>query len=85
MGLIVLITVRELIEKASRVKHCPYCGKELDYSRGKGAPKINSPSLDRINNEEILRPDNTQVICLSCNAAKQKKSHAEYSFEVWYR
>lgn len=54
---------------------CALCGEEFniydDDIRKRG-------SLDRINNETIITPDNIQWLCYSCNTGKQDMTNEEY-------
>ena len=70
----------ELMKMAIKTKKCPICGITLDYSFGTKNNKlwINSPSLDRINNEKFLNLDNIQIICRRCNATKLNRSMKEF-------
>lgn len=75
----VTLTVKELMDKI--VYKCPLCGKELYYgSKGTGYARVqdNSPSLDRIDNEDIVSNDNTWIICLKCNASKSNRTLQEF-------
>src|SRR3989304_2271033 len=74
-GFTILSTIDEIEFLAKRIKNCSYCNIELDWSWGNKGPKLNSPSLDRINNEKELRKDNIQIICYDCNAVKRTKTH----------
>lgn len=51
--------------------HCRYCGANLKD----GSVLV---SLDRINNETVIRNDNIQFICKDCNTTKGPRSHAEF-------
>lgn len=76
---IVTLTSEELEQKAASVEYCPICGVKIDYSRkGKGHALPNSPSLDRINNENEVRNDNTQILCYKCNATKSNRTMKEF-------
>lgn len=75
----VTLTVDELVKKATT--HCPLCGCELNYgSKGQGKAKVEScsPSLDRIDNSNIVSNDNTWVICFKCNATKSDRTLQEF-------
>ena len=68
----ILVDSLELIAKHS--KNCPLCGIELDWSPLKGYKKNNSPSLDRINNEDFLDIHNIVIICSRCNTTKYDRT-----------
>jgi len=68
----------QLISMAATTKHCSICGQELDWSGGKGRAGWNSPSIDRIDNNDILRLDNVQIICRHCNTTKLDRTMAEF-------
>ena len=68
------ITVREIEDLAKNTNHCPICGVELNYKIGEGKNYQNSPSLDRINNENHLDKENVMIICFRCNTTKGKRT-----------
>ncbi len=74
----VALTIKELRNIATRTKVCPICGVTIDYSRGKGTILDNSPSLDRINNENVLTKDNVWIICNKCNRTKSNRTLKEF-------
>ena len=57
-------------EKWLNVKNCQLCGQELDWSANKKYMHDNSPSIDRINNDNVITIDNIQLICVRCNTMK---------------
>jgi len=72
-GMNVLITNDEIESLYKNTTHCPICGVKLsNKSRG------NTPSLDRINNENELRIDNVWIICGKCNTTKQDRTLEEF-------
>jgi 5-methylcytosine-specific restriction endonuclease McrA len=73
------LTVTELHEIVLSTKVCPICGVELDYKRGKKHGKDNSPSLDRINNDNIVTKDNVWIICNRCNRTKSDRTLKEFT------
>lgn len=76
---IVNITINELEKLAINTNFCIYCGIELNYNRGyKFMALDNSPSLDRINNENEMNMENVQIICHKCNAIKHDMTHLEF-------
>ena len=73
------MTPFELYELASRVDACVFCGCQLDWQLGsKGSMKNNSPTLDRIDNEDVIRRDNILIICYRCNATKRDRTLKEF-------
>ncbi len=75
-GYKILLTHKELLEIIEKTTHCIYCGLELDW---KAPRKVNVfPSLDRIDNEKVLRKDNVQIVCRRCNVTKRDRTHAEF-------
>lgn len=73
------ITKDELEKMAKKTKYCPICDVKLDWTYyTKGKKQINSPSLDRINNEKFLNKNNVQIVCLRCNRAKGEMSMNEF-------
>lgn len=78
-GYTVNLTVAQIHEIASHTTHCRYCGGVLDYSKkGARGPKVNSPTLDRIDNDSFLDLTNVQIICNRCNISKVDRSHSEF-------
>ena len=53
------------------------CDEPLDWEYGTGR-NDNSPTLDRVNNENILTLDNTWIICSRCNATKHNRTMKEF-------
>jgi hypothetical protein len=71
----IAVTLNELIALARRTKTCPICEEYLNYDYGtKKHIQPNSPSLDRIDNESVLRSNNVWIICARCNTTKQTLS-----------
>ena len=69
----------ELYDFVKDKDYCYICGKPLDWSygsKGRGM-KHNSPSLDRINNENYLDLSNIQILCCNCNTSKGNKTILE--------
>jgi 5-methylcytosine-specific restriction endonuclease McrA len=60
---------------------CGICGCTLNWKAGKKIPLPEGPTLDRINNEEIMTLENVQIICHACNRAKGKTPMDEYMKE----
>ena len=76
-GFTMIITKGELYEMAVNTTHCYYCGCKLKWERENGI-QLNSPSLDRTNNDIILTKNNCKIICHSCNFGKSKGTPEEY-------
>jgi len=74
------ISINNLESLAKKIIYCLYCGMELDWTSGNknNSPKLNSPSLDRINNEKELRMDNIRILCYGCNRTKGNKTHKDF-------
>lgn len=78
-GYDIQLSVDELTNIAKQTDICPICGKLLVYNNGTNKKQsLDSPSLDRINNENILTVDNTWIICLECNNLKSVKPLADF-------
>jgi len=77
-GCKVEISSKELAAIALNISTCIYCGHILDYRAGKGRSFESSPSLDRRNNEFIIRPDNLDIICHKCNATKRDRTQQDF-------
>ena len=79
-GYLINVTLDEMEQLSKETTHCPLCGVELDYRRltKKGKSQMNSPSLDRINNDKNLSTHNTWIICKECNTTKGSKTLKEF-------
>jgi len=76
-GYKISITLQELMDYAMIIDRCEYTGIELDWFV-KNKPADNSPSLDRLNNENELRLDNIRIVCKKINTMKQNLTFKEY-------
>jgi hypothetical protein len=76
-GIKIGISIREVEETGITTRYCSLCGCKLMRNNGKG-PKNNSPTLDRINNDNIINEDNIMVICHLCNKTKGERSLNEF-------
>lgn len=64
---------------------CPCCGKDLDYSMGRGwKDRQHSPSLDRFDNALGYVVGNVNVICQRCNLIKGDATVAELESVLAY-
>jgi hypothetical protein len=70
------ITPSKLEMLAKQSTHCQFCGCELAWGYGNGYV-LNSPSLDRINNDNTISVDNVQILCIKCNTSKQDRTMDE--------
>lgn len=75
-GCIIDISIDELEKRAKATIHCPVCGCKLKWGPGKSCD--NSPTLDRINNENFINKDNIWIICHKCNTTKRNRSWKEF-------
>lgn len=71
------ISIDELEIMFSEATHCPICEEKFSLELGR-KHILNSPSLDRINNEHELRKDNVWIICQRCNAMKGDLTMKEF-------
>ena len=81
-GYIIQITSDELFEKlVVENKKCQICGCDLNFYAGtkEGKSKPDSPTLDRMNNENEIRKDNILILCFKCNSMKQDLTLEEYA------
>jgi len=74
------VDIDGLTEYAKKTVVCEICNCELNWSYGTkgGKCKRNSPTWDRSNNGQIMRLDNTQILCLSCNSKKDTTKLNDY-------
>jgi hypothetical protein len=78
-GIEIHISSKELFEFIQDKNTCAICGKTLNWSRnGKKGGAHDSPTLDRINNENYIDLNNIQILCYQCNVGKQKMTNGEY-------
>ncbi len=64
---------------ASATEMCYICDMQLNWELGnKGKIKSNSPTLDRLDNEKVIRKDNVVILCYRCNATKCDRSMGEF-------
>lgn len=73
------ISFEELCEIASRADQCFICDATLDWQLGnKGHLHNRSPTLDRLDNEDVIRSDNVLILCYQCNATKRDRTLKEF-------
>lgn len=72
----VIITVDELTNLAKNTLNCPICGIKFRWEYGRGNT-MNSPTLDRINNEDSITKENCHIICKRCNITKLDRTLEE--------
>jgi len=73
------LTYDELCEVALKTEACFICGVMLDWQLGnKGHMNNRSPTLDRLDNEEVIRRDNILILCYKCNATKRDRTLREF-------
>jgi len=79
-GCTIEINRQDLIQLAYETDSCPICGSKLEWnSIGKnGSPISNSPTLDRMNQEKVIKMNNIQIICSRCNVSKNARSMSEF-------
>ena len=77
-GYFVVVKVWQLAELAERSDRCPYCGVELwcGPKNGMGS-QPNSPTLDRVDNEDVVTSDNIEIVCHRCVSTKRDRTRAE--------
>jgi len=70
-GYKIYFNLEQLFEMAKFTSYCSICGRKLNWNYGdKKKFQINSPSLDRKDNSNILTLDNVWIICNRCNRVK---------------
>lgn len=73
------IKINELEQLAKQTTNCPICETKLNWKTGnKKKKQINSPTLDRINNEKVLNRNNIWIICNKCNTSKYDRTFDEF-------
>ena len=78
-GYLVKISFERLLEIAHEADVCPLCGIKFAWRnpKEKNSVRRDRPTLDRINNEDILTEENIMIICAKCNGTKQDRSLEE--------
>lgn len=78
-GYVIEITSEELYQIASKTELCFICGYQIDWQLGnKGHMHNKSPTLDRLDNEKVIRSDNILILCYQCNATKRDRTLKEF-------
>jgi hypothetical protein len=80
-GFVIGLNHKDLGKKAIETKNCFICGCELKWNRKDGDPQMcnNTPTLDRMDNGNDLTMENTEIVCLSCNATKRHRTFKEFT------
>jgi hypothetical protein len=69
---------RDLMELASKTDSCMICGIKLNWEKNRRYIQDNSPTLDRINSENILELAGIQIVCHKCNRTKSNRTMEEF-------
>lgn len=78
-GYAIEMTCQELYEIALKTEYCFICGTTINWQLGnKGNMKNDSPTLDRLDNENVIRKDNILILCYKCNATKRDRTLNEF-------
>ncbi len=73
------MTSEELYQVALHTELCFICGSQIDWELGnKGHMHNRSPTLDRVDNEDVIRIDNILILCYKCNATKRDRTLKEF-------
>lgn len=73
------MTCEELYQLASKTESCFICGIQIDWQLGnKGHMNNRSPTLDRLDNEDVIRKDNILILRYKCNATKRDRTLKEF-------
>lgn len=77
-GFDVRFSIDELYIAALGTDTCSICGKHLNWFEDKQGFKCrDTPTVDRIDNENIMTIDNIQIVCFDCNRMKGDKTMEE--------
>lgn len=78
-GYIVNIRPLELYDFVKDIKTCEICGCDLKWEGEKQGRQLkDSPTLDRVDNEQILTLNNIQILCAQCNVMKGNRPMNEF-------
>jgi hypothetical protein len=69
-GFDVEISVDFLEDLYNKTEFCQICGTKLEKESSKRKDYGNTPTLDRIDNEKVIKEDNCWIVCHSCNTMK---------------
>jgi len=74
------LSYKELLDFVCNVDTCSFCNVSLLWEKKDGNKVLNdrSPTLDRIDNENIITKDNIQIICFRCNRTKGNRTMDEF-------
>jgi len=74
------ISIDELEKLVLLCNKCQICGCDLDWSYGTKGGKIrpNSPTLDRMDNENFINKNNILIVCNRCNSSKYDRTFKEF-------
>lgn len=75
-GHLVQFTMQELASRASGITNCPVCNKQLNWFNARFSH--DSPSLDRIDMDNVMTLDNVWIICAQCNTTKGSRTLVEF-------
>jgi hypothetical protein len=76
----VRITKDELTALAQKVVKCPLCKIKLRWKRDEESGRIvpNSPTLDRVDNGDVITLKDAMIICYRCNSSKGARTLKEF-------
>ena len=81
-GYLINITRDALESLARNASKCKICNQELrwHFDRFTNVAKLthNSPSLDRLNNEQHISSNNIQILCHRCNTTKGPRTQQQF-------
>ncbi len=64
------VSPEDIIKKAKTREFCPICGRKILWNPAeRSLNRMQSPSLDRVNGEKVIRHDNYEIMCVRCNMA----------------
>ena len=73
---IIKLTIDELENYVNKINTCEICEKPINWMNH--VTKHDSPTLDRINNENELTTTNIQLLCHECNSTKRERSMKQF-------
>lgn len=78
-GYAIEMTCKELYALASMTDNCFICQAPLEWQLGnKGHMNNRSPTLDRLDNENVIKKENVLILCYQCNATKRDRTLQEF-------
>jgi len=74
----IMIDIESLYNIILYIENCSICNKTLNWRHKGRGPKPDSPTIDRINNDNEININNIMIICNQCNTTKGSRTFKEF-------